>query len=106
GNVRELENLMHRAVFLSDGEVLQLPEAGIAQSHRRAEIEPRHSFNEAKTAAIARFERDYLADLLQRAGGNLTLAPRLCGQGRSRLTKLVKKHGLNRQDFLSDQSAR
>src|SRR5262249_61301937 len=61
GNVRELENLMHRAVFLSDGEVLQLPEAGIAQSHRRAEIEPRHSFNEAKTAAIARFERDYLA---------------------------------------------
>ena len=106
GNVRELENLMHRAVFLSEGEVIELSDAGMAQSHSRPQIGPRHSFNEAKTAAIARFERDYLADLLQRAGGNLTLAARLCGKERSRLTKLVKKHGLNRQDFLSDQGAR
>jgi DNA-binding NtrC family response regulator len=105
GNVRELENLMHRAVFLSDGAVIELGDATVSQPQTRAGRSTERSFNEAKTAAIARFERAYLAELLQRTRGNMTLAARLSGKERSRLTKLVKKHGLNREDFLRDQSA-
>ena len=56
-------------------------------------------FQEAKAAAIARFERDYVTELLRRTGGNISLASRLCGKERSRLTKLVKKYGLERLTF-------
>jgi len=57
-------------------------------------------------AVVAEFERAYLTELLARTGGNVTQAARLCGQERSRLNKLVRKHGLNRTDFSRDgQSA-
>jgi DNA-binding NtrC family response regulator len=100
GNIRELENLMHRAVFLSDGPVIGLHDVSMSDEEARSTQSIDSTFNEAKNAAIARFERTYLAELLARTRGNMTLAARLSGKERSRLTKLVKKHGLKRQDFL------
>ena len=95
GNVRELENLVHRACVLSEGDEIAFPgvtESGLAAESRAAEP---LSFNKAKAAAIAQFERTYIAELLRRTGGNITKAARLCGKERSRLGKLVKKHGLS-----------
>lgn len=54
------------------------------------------SFADAKAQAITDFERRYLAAVLQRAGGNLSLAARIAGKERSRFCKLVRKHGLHR----------
>ncbi len=54
------------------------------------------SFADAKAQAITDFERRYLAAVLQRAGGNLSLAARIAGKERSRFCKLVRKHGLQR----------
>ena len=56
-------------------------------------------FRDAKESAIAAFEKAYLAELLARTRGNLSLAARLSGKERSRLGKLVKKHGLSRAGF-------
>jgi len=93
GNVRELENLIHRQVLLSDSPVIRLaPEragGGGAES----------TFREAKALAIAEFERRYVAALLARTRGNISLAARLSGKERSRLCKLVKKYGLERERF-------
>lgn len=52
------------------------------------------SFADAKAQAITDFERRYLSAVLQRAGGNLSLAARIAGKERSRFCKLVRKHGL------------
>lgn len=98
GNVRELEHLVHRAFLLQRGEVVDLGLADTAPSAdgpalpHRADL----AFAEAKSQAIAAFERGYLRDVLQQAGGNLSLAARLAGQERSRFGKLVRKHGLQR----------
>ena len=54
------------------------------------------SFADAKAQAITDFERRYLSAVLQRAGGNLSLAARIAGKERSRFCKLVRKHGLQR----------
>ncbi len=95
GNVRELEHLVHRAFLLARGDELdlQLGSAAGAPPLPADEAEP---FADAKARAICEFERRYLAAVLERAGGNLSLAARFAGKERSRFGKLVRKYGLQR----------
>ena len=101
GNVRELENLVHRQFLLVEGTVMRLAPEGALQDEGAGA-----SFREAKARAIADFERRYIATLLASTNGNISLAARVSGKERSRLGKLVKKYGLDRQRFTpSDFSA-
>jgi DNA-binding NtrC family response regulator len=99
GNVRELENAVHRAVVLSEGSMLSVPDA--AAEPDAPSTPNRRNFQQAKAQAIAEFERAYVTELLRRTRGNLSMAARLCGKERSRLGKLLKKHGLERMSFAS-----
>lgn len=100
GNVRELENLIHRQVLLGEEEWIDprpielrgipgAPATGLTG----------HQFRDAKARAIADFERAYIFELLARTRGNLSLAARLSGKERSRLGRLIKKHGFLRAQF-------
>jgi two-component system response regulator GlrR len=105
GNVRQLENLVHRAFLLVDDAVIRVSPAGVEQ-YRMAAAEVSASgitaarFQEAKARTIAQFERAYITELLARSRGNISLAARIAGKERSRLAKLVKKYGLERRNFL------
>ena len=100
GNVRELENLIHREFLLNDGPELRIgafPRTAQRQALARAEAArglTGSPFRAAKAQAVEAFERAYLAELLERANGNISLAARLAGKERSRLSKLIRKHGL------------
>jgi transcriptional regulator with GAF, ATPase, and Fis domain len=100
GNVRELENLIHRELLLADGEEIRLeslqPQQAAVADESDASPAPltQRSFREAKACAVDAFERAYIAELLTRANGNVSLAARLAGKERSRLGKLLRKHGL------------
>jgi DNA-binding NtrC family response regulator len=103
GNVRELENMIHRAVVLEDGAMLALgglrsaTKGGGGSGSAMAPLMKR--FRDAKADAIADFERSYISQLLTRSHGNISLAARLSGKDRSRLSKLVRKYGLHRVVF-------
>jgi DNA-binding NtrC family response regulator len=110
GNVRELENFIHREFLLTDGPVIRAVSAetssdiwissdtgGATDRARPDKMLTATAFRQAKARAIAEFERAYIAELLSRAAGNISLAARLAGKERSRLGKLVKKYGLGRQ---------
>lgn len=110
GNVRELENLVHRDLLLNEDECLRLniPVQGMTDSQgavgtAQAESDSVIDFRQAKADAVARFERTFLTDLLAKTAGNISLAARLCGQERSRLNKLVRKHGLERSRFAENR---
>jgi DNA-binding NtrC family response regulator len=97
GNVRELENMIHREYVMADGNVISF-EVGAASILLKS-ISPRNGecFRQAKARAIADFERAYVADLLAKTNGSITLAAHLSGKDRSAFGKLVKKYRIDRQ---------
>ncbi len=86
GNVRELENTLERLVILSqDGRLRNPPDA------RAPLVLPYH---QEKQELIDEFERRYLKEALQIAGGKLVEVARRTGISPRQLYNLLRKHGL------------
>ncbi len=102
GNVRELRNVITRAVALAgpDDDFQSLPfvlrptvappDEGASALSFRAD----RPFHDAKDELVAKFEREYLTDLVAKAGGNLSQAARIAGLERKFLYKLLERAGL------------
>jgi DNA-binding NtrC family response regulator len=102
GNVRELRNVTERAVALCKSPKFDL-EAFLEEIARglgetSARREPAASaalpFKEAKSKVVDAFERAYLNNLIQKAGGNVSQAAREARLDRHHLKDLLKKHGI------------
>jgi DNA-binding NtrC family response regulator len=98
GNVRELRNVITRAVALAgpDDDFQSLPFVlrPTAAAPEVETIRADRPFHEAKDELVAKFEREYLTDLVQRAQGNLSEAARIAGLERKFLYKLLERAGL------------
>jgi DNA-binding NtrC family response regulator len=108
GNVRELENLLHRAVLLSESDLIDLPPftpapaaspAASAAAPARPGFE--RGFRAAKASWIDEFERTFVSWALAESGGNVSAAARRAGKERRSFSRLIKKHGLDRARFVS-----
>jgi DNA-binding NtrC family response regulator len=102
GNVRELRNVITRAVALAgpDDDFQSVPfvlRPTTAAPDDALVFRADRPFHEAKDALVARFEREYLSDLVQRAGGNLSQAARAGGLERKFLYKLLERAGLRQK---------
>jgi len=98
GNVRELRNVIERAVALSGSRAprfcdLRL-QIGPAVQQEELRVRTESTFAEAKEELTASFEKRYLADLMQRCRGNISLASRVGGLDRKHLRRLLRRHGL------------
>jgi DNA-binding NtrC family response regulator len=104
GNVRELQNVIEHVAVLVEPEQVIGPDdipvsdegGGGGQTLPRTAAhltvaldEPYHP---AKDRIIATFERDYLSQLIARAGGNMSKAARLAKVDRTTLYRLMEKH--------------
>jgi DNA-binding NtrC family response regulator len=104
GNVRELRNVLERALLLAPvgaTSLDQLPlrlssgiEAETAQVTTAPSFDPKLPYKEAKEAAVAAFEREYLRAALARNGANLSRTARDVGLTRHHLRKLLRLHRL------------
>jgi len=102
GNVRELRNVITRAVALAgpDDDFQSLPfvlRPTAAAPDDGMTVRADKPFHEAKDALVARFEREYLEDLVKRADGNLSQAARIAGLERKFLYKLLERAGLRQK---------
>ena len=98
-----------RAYAISDASVIRVepgdlclelaPEACAALSAAGAPPVTDGAFSDAKARAIELFEREYLYRLMSEACGNVSAAARRAGKERRALGKLLKKHGLAREQF-------
>ncbi len=96
GNVRELRNYVERSVVLQSANItLRRGAGGVTSTQRHANgVDLEVPFRLAKDAVIDSFERGYLSQLLEAAGGNMSKASRMAGMDRMYLHRLVQKHGL------------
>jgi DNA-binding NtrC family response regulator len=109
GNVRELRNLVERAIVAADGHTLRLDarslepasaasqrgRAGGSVSDDGTDGEPL-SFREARAQVLGGFEREYLRKLILRHQGNLSAAAREAKVDRKQLRKLLRRYGIER----------
>jgi len=97
GNVRELRNYVERSVVLESA-LHGLDAAPNSQAPSDFKGTPAVDvsvpFKVAKEGLVDKFERAYLAALLEQAGGNMSKAARTAGIDRMYLHRLVQKHGL------------
>ncbi len=93
GNVRELRNVIERALALGriSFEDHGAPRASSEARDDDAAILP---YSDARAEALARFERAYLERLVGKAGDNVSEAARLAKMDRPWLGQLLRRHGL------------
>lgn len=109
GNVRELENLIHRAVLLTPGTRICIDpdqlgldaDAGIV-CDRDPGGTTSAAFRRAKALAIEAFERGFISRVLAESRGNVSLAARRCGKERRAFGKLLRKYGIDREQFTGE----
>lgn len=129
GNVRELANAMEAAVLLARGDTVdveRLPGIGLPREGSAPTTSASAPSNDGAAApgidrALAAifapfetdttaeppplkdardaFERTYLAAVLKRSGGNVTVAARVSGRNRTDFYDLLRRHGLKAGDF-------
>lgn len=101
GNVRELAHIVERACILSTSpeigidllppELRAAPPAPAFATRRFFEL-TKGELEAAREAALREVEATFLRELMQRHGGNVSLAARASGIHRSQLQKLLAEH--------------
>lgn len=91
GNLRELENIIERAVVLA-------PSSAVEAEHLPLHVQevvpfkPQAGFMNGKAHAIEQFEREALSSYLSNAGGNISKAAKLAKIPRRTFHRLLAKH--------------
>ena len=103
GNVRELNNVVRRAVAMTSGTTIgldDLPDELITASGRAGSGDGEAvGFFAERAAQTARFELQYLTDLLTRHLGDVSAAAREARLPRGTLYRLMKGHDLDAASF-------
>lgn len=102
GNIRELENVIHRAVIVCKGRTLK-PEHIMIPLNREEEIETPKTLKELKlkkkdlrTKSIEDIEKSFLVAALKRNDWNITKAAAEVGMQRPNFHALLKKYNISK----------
>jgi two-component system NtrC family response regulator len=92
GNVRELENIIHRAVVLARGETITTADLPIRVTEARSGGQQPEAASFVER--VAEFERTLIVEALDRARGVQTRAARSLGMSERHLRYKLRKYGL------------
>jgi DNA-binding NtrC family response regulator len=96
--VRELRNVVEATLALGSPPPPLSEPPGASSPPRGEEILSRDTFEapykDARDSVLREFERRYLTYWLDRAGGNVARASRMCRMDRSHLFQLLRRHGI------------
>ncbi len=106
GNIRELQNVIRRAVLFCPGPVIDEKHLQFRSSHSTANISVNQEYGEeitpykeAKESCLDSFTREYVHRLLKQCNGNISQAARLSDLTRAALQKIIRRYGINGDQF-------
>ena len=92
GNIRELENIMERAVTLCNGSVIEMQHLPLDFQQPIFQVQ-RHQRREFST--LEENEKEYIAWVVKQVNGNKTKAAEILGIDRVSLWRKLKRYDLN-----------
>lgn len=107
GNVRELENIIERAVVMAVGDTItskDIPTRILGESFYTTGDESiseliKYAYRDAKEKALAAFNRAYIMSLMEETGGNISLASERAHLDRSNFKKLMRRYAIDINEF-------
>ena len=108
GNVRELQNIINRAVLLTPGLVVFPTDLNDENENGRKGqnskdytpfFDIKLPYKEAKNEIVSRFSIEYLNRELKRTKGNVSVAAKNSGMERQAFQRLLRRYGLTAQDY-------
>lgn len=102
GNIRELANVVERAVILAQGEELKLKDFPIYIQNTTPEIEIaplNKNMWDLREEHLNQFEKNLIKKYLKQTMGNVKKAAELAGIPRPTFHNLMKKHNIKREDI-------
>lgn len=104
GNIRELNNILERAVSFSENGAVtanhlqfifsEMSADGVPNNSPQLNVDTNMPFKEAKAKIVEHFEKDYLEELLKKNKYNVSKASREAKIDRKHLRNLLIKYGL------------
>ena len=105
GNIREMENIIERAVMLSKQDVILSDSLRdfIRPVKRKPDTIPlsSDSFSEARSFVLNLFEKEFLNKILSQCRGNVSQAAKTSKMTRQNLQRLMKKHNISSKNYKS-----
>jgi DNA-binding NtrC family response regulator len=109
GNVRELENVISRAVLLAPEDTIRPEDVDWLPDPGDDCLMPKDfmslPYKDAKARVLERFNREYISSLLLRHNSNVTRAAKECGLERQALQQVMRRYGIKSKSFQSDDDS-
>jgi DNA-binding NtrC family response regulator len=103
GNIRELRNVVERSVTLARGPTIEIgdlpPQLRGESAQQRDATSPIDLAEVSRDEALDNADRAYLNQLLTKHKGVIASAARQAGLSRQGMNKLLKRHGIDADDF-------
>ncbi len=99
GNVRELENLLHRTVIVAEGKEIRPGHLPPVLHESSTATGDTSSFKLARKLATEKFEREFIDSCLQVSEGNVSRAAKRAGLHVTNLHAKLKKYHINPHKF-------
>jgi transcriptional regulator with GAF, ATPase, and Fis domain len=103
GNLRELENIIERAVVLASGREVDVPHLPLhLQESGPIRVTTEQGFLRAKERVVAMFEREAVVRFLRESRGNVSLAAKRARITRRNFHRLMSKYSIDARTYKSE----
>src|SRR6266851_1458574 len=100
GNLRELENIIERAVVLSSNQQVEVAHLPLyLRDASPIQVTTQEGFVQAKERVVSMFEKEAVARFLSEARGNISVAAQKAGITRRNFHRLLSKYSINTKKF-------
>jgi len=104
GNVRQLENLIERAIIMAKGNAITHIDFSDNKKIKKADssyavLAEFHPFKKSKERLIKDYEREYFINLLRKYRGNITQTSRVSQVDIKTIRRKMEEYGLRKEDF-------